>query len=472
MMQVSRPTARYGALCAIFALATLIPGLAFAGEGTELPPAVVIGGASVGVLLCVAVMVWRRSAGLLVASIFGAALSAYLAYQHQQALQGVSSICNISSVISCDAVNTSRYSEIFGIPIALLGLGFYAAVGWLSFKFVRAGDAPSTVAALDARVVSADAGRNAAGMIAGLSVLAVGYDIYLAYASYSLGSICIFCTATWAVNVLLLVGSTLAARGVSPGRALAAEGGSSVITFLGTVIVANIVYQANDATPVRVGADGTKTADAAPLELGTLYEQPAGQVTLDGTEPMKGDPNARFTFVEWADFECPHCAVMFASMEEVLVENKDVKLYYRHYPISQACNRFVEGGRHENACQAAAASECARLQGRFWELSGQMFKNQEYLGKDDVRFMVEQVGMDPKAFETCMNDPATAQAIVADVEGGGTAQISGTPSIFLKGAVGDGWVRVIGGKEAITTILEAARSGKPMPAAPPANPDR
>lgn len=456
MTQVSRTTARYGALCALVALATLIPGAAFAGENSELPPAVVIGGVSVGVLVCVAAMVWRRPVGLLVASIFGAAMSAYLAHQHQEALQGGSSICNISSVINCDAVNTSRYAEIFGIPIALLGLGFYAAVGWLSFKFLRGGESKSA----------------AAGMIAGLSVLAVGYDLYLAYASYSLGAICIFCTSTWALNVLLLVGSTLAAKGVTPGRALSEEGGGAVITFLGAVIVANLVYQSGGATPVAGGSDGSNSADAAPPDLATLYEQPAGQITLDGTEPMKGDPNAKFTIVEWADFQCPHCAVMFPLMEEVILENKDTKMYFRHYPISQACNRFVEGARHENACQAAAAAECARLQGRFWELSGQMFKNQEYLGKDDVRFMVEQVGLDPKAFETCMNDPATAQAVVADVEGGGTAQISGTPSIFLKGAVGDGWVRVIGGKEAINTILAAARSGKPMPAPAPPNPDR
>jgi hypothetical protein len=31
---------------------------------------------------------------------------------------------------------------------------------------------------------------------------------------------------------------------------------------------------------------------------------------------------------------------------------------------------------------------------------------------------------------------------------------------------------VIGGKEAINTILAAARSGKPMPAPAPPNPDR
>ena len=230
MTQVSRTTARYGALCALVALATLIPGAAFAGESGELPPAVVIGGVSVGVLVCVAAMVWRRPVGLLVASIFGAAMSAYLAHQHQEALHGGSSICNISSVINCDAVNTSRYAEIFGIPIALLGLG--------SFKFLRGGESKSA----------------AAGMIAGLSVLAVGYDLYLAYASYSLGAICIFCTSTWAVNVLLLVGSTLSAKGVTPGRAISEEGGGAVITFLGAVIVANLVYQSGSAVIEAVSA--------------------------------------------------------------------------------------------------------------------------------------------------------------------------------------------------------------------------
>jgi protein-disulfide isomerase len=467
MTQVSRTTARYGALCAIVALATLIPGAAFAGESSELPPAVVIGGLSLAVLFCMAAMVWR-GVGLLVASIFGAAMSAYLAHQHQVALHGGSSICNISSVINCDAVNTSRYSELFGIPIALFGFGFYVAVGWLSFKFLRGGESKSA----------------AAGMIAVLSVLAVGYDLYLAYASYSLGAICLFCTFTWVLNVLLLVGSvaaamvalltgsTVSAKGAALVRAVSEVGGGAVITFLSAVIVANLAYQSGGTASVAVGTGGGQSADVAAPDLATLYEQPAGQVTLDGTEPMKGDPNAKFTLVEWADFQCPHCAVMFPVMEEILLENKDVKLYFRHYPISQACNRFVEGLRHENACQAAAAAECARLQGRFWELSGQMFKNQEYLGKDDLRFMVEQVGLDPKAFETCMNDPATAQAVVADVEGGGAAQINGTPSIFLKGAVGDGWVRVIGGKEAINTILAAARSGKPMPAPAPPNPDR
>lgn len=454
-MRLSRTTLSNGVARLAVGVAAFLPGAAFAADNAEVSPTVLIGALSAGVLVCVALVAMRRAVGLLVTALYGAGLAAYLAHHHREAVAGGSSICNISSVINCDAVNTSRYAEVAGVPIAVLGFGFYVAVAFLAVKHLRAG---------------AEARPSAPAMIAALSVLAVGYDLFLGYASYSLGAICVVCATTWAVNLTLLVGGTLAARGGSAAEAVRSESGGVLIAFLSAVIAANLVV-GGPGGPAAVALPGGGEAPA-PADLSTMYEQPSGVVTLDGTEPMKGDPNARFTLVEWADFQCPHCALMFPVMEEIVAENKDVKIYFRHYPISQACNQFVEGLRHENACQAAAASECARLQGRFWELAGQMFKNQEYLGKDDLRFMVEQTGLDAKAFESCMQDPATAQAIVADVEAGGAAKINGTPSIFLKGAFGDQWVRVIGGKEAINAVLAAARSGAPLPPPPAPNPDR
>lgn len=439
------------AMVGICLAALLVPGTAFAADD-EVAPTILIGGLAAGLIACMGLLIYRRALGLLVTAQYGAMLAVYLAYQHRVALTGGTSICNISAHIDCDAVNTSRYAEIAGVPIAVIGLAFYVAVAYLAFTYFRGG-AP-----------------RAAAMIMVLSVGAVGYDIFLAYASYKVGAVCLFCVATWGVNLLLLVGSTLESREVSPLDALKDHAVPTLIIGLAGLIVGVLAYQAGG--PTKPGATAGGLTTPAVLDLVSLYEQPVGTITLDGTEPMKGDPNAAYTFVEWADFQCPHCAAMFPVMEQLLAENKDIKAYFRHYPISGNCNRFVEGVRHENSCQAAAAAECARIQGRFWELAGQMFANPDYLGKDDLRFMAEQVGLEPKAFETCMQDPATAQAIVADVEGGGAAQISGTPAIFLKGAFGDQWVRVIGGKEAIETILKAARSGKPLPPPPPPNPDR
>ena len=66
----------------------------------------------------------RRWAGVLLAAV-GLADSAYLTYIK---LANAQASCTIGD---CNAVNSSTYAEIAGIPIALLGLGAYAAIGLL-----------------------------------------------------------------------------------------------------------------------------------------------------------------------------------------------------------------------------------------------------------------------------------------------------------------------------------------------------
>src|SRR3989344_6339409 len=52
----------------------------------------------------------------------GLGIMSYLTYLHYS---GVQSFCDISEEISCDVVTTSIYSEIFGIPMSLLGMGYF-----------------------------------------------------------------------------------------------------------------------------------------------------------------------------------------------------------------------------------------------------------------------------------------------------------------------------------------------------------
>lgn len=60
----------------------------------------------------------------------GLAIMAYLTYIHYANL---SSFCDISESVSCDVVTTSLYSEIFGLPVSLLGLGYFGLVLYLIF---------------------------------------------------------------------------------------------------------------------------------------------------------------------------------------------------------------------------------------------------------------------------------------------------------------------------------------------------
>ena len=59
---------------------------------------------------------------IFVLSLVGFGIMAYLTYIHYANAQ---SFCDLSEKISCDVVTTSIYSEIFGFPISILGLGYF-----------------------------------------------------------------------------------------------------------------------------------------------------------------------------------------------------------------------------------------------------------------------------------------------------------------------------------------------------------
>lgn len=59
---------------------------------------------------------------ILITSLIGIGIMAYLTYIH---FAEASSVCDINEKLSCDTVTTSIYSEIFGIPISIMGLGYF-----------------------------------------------------------------------------------------------------------------------------------------------------------------------------------------------------------------------------------------------------------------------------------------------------------------------------------------------------------
>jgi uncharacterized membrane protein len=75
---------------------------------------------------------WLPWSTLLLA-IAGVAVAAYLTYEHVTA--GSTLACPDTGVVNCAKVTTSRYSEFLGIPVALLGLGFFVAMTALCLPF-------------------------------------------------------------------------------------------------------------------------------------------------------------------------------------------------------------------------------------------------------------------------------------------------------------------------------------------------
>jgi len=140
--------------------------------------------------------------------------------------------------------------------------------------------------------------------------------------------------------------------------------------------------------------------------------------------PVEGNPNARVTLVEFADYECPHCKRFQPVLRQVLDEfRKEIRIYFKHYPLPQ----------HTNARLAAEAAVAAQKQGKFWPYQDKLWENQDSLSPADMEKFAKETGLDLTKFRADLDDPKTKARVQKDRVDGGTLGLSSTPTLFING---------------------------------------
>ena len=148
-----------------------------------------------------------------------------------------------------------------------------------------------------------------------------------------------------------------------------------------------------------------------------------GPVTAD--DHLEGPADAPVTVVEYADFECLHCARANPILKQLRREIPDAfRLVFRHFPI------VADRPRSAAAARAAVA---AGAQGRFWEMHDRLFDHQAHLHPEAYQLHAEDIGLDLDRFNRDMEDPRTAERIERDLESGKASGVHGTPTFFING---------------------------------------
>lgn len=140
---------------------------------------------------------WARRGSLLLA-VAGLAVSAYLTVEHYSSSTTLA--CPETGVVNCVKVTTSSYSTLAGVPVALLGLLFFAAMSILC--------APVAWRAANPWVGRA----RLVGAVAGVVMV-----VYLVWAElFRIDAICLWCTVVHALAValfaVLVLGAALQAQ--------------------------------------------------------------------------------------------------------------------------------------------------------------------------------------------------------------------------------------------------------------------
>jgi protein-disulfide isomerase len=143
-----------------------------------------------------------------------------------------------------------------------------------------------------------------------------------------------------------------------------------------------------------------------------------------GAAPVRGNPKAPVTIVEFSDFQCPYCVRARPTVKRVReVYGDKVRFVFRHFPLDF----------HPQAQKAGEAAACAGEQGKFWEMHDLLWANTSKLQVADLKAHGAALGLDAPAFGQCLDSGRYAGLVERDTEAGQGYGVSGTPAFFVNG---------------------------------------
>lgn len=150
----------------------------------------------------------------------------------------------------------------------------------------------------------------------------------------------------------------------------------------------------------------------------------ASSIRLLGPPWIYGDADARFTVIEYADLECPHCKSYHAPLMQWIDTNPDVRLQWHHLPLSD----------HEPAAsQEAVLVECAgRTAGpsAFWAAIDWIYAHTQDSGRG-----VPESTKYPEltaALRACLADPNVHAVVQQQAAQARQDQIAATPTLRIE----------------------------------------
>jgi protein-disulfide isomerase len=249
----------------------------------------------------------------------------------------------------------------------------------------------------------------------------------------------------------------------------------------------NSDFPGYDAMTVTIGKDKKQTVEfLVSKDQKTLlhvtkmdlskdpYQETMKKIDISD-RPVRGNPNAKVTVVNFDDFQCPFCSRMHQTLfPELLKEYGDrVKFVYKDFPLAEL---------HPWATHAAIDANCLAAQSpdAYWDFADYIHANQREVNSEktpDAQFaaldkIVTAQGLkhnvDQGKLQACMK-AQNADAIKASIKEGEDLDLSATPVLYVNGQQVEGAVPISEMRATIDAALARAGVPNPKPAPAPAS---
>ncbi len=138
---------------------------------------------------------------------------------------------------------------------------------------------------------------------------------------------------------------------------------------------------------------------------------------------IQGAVNSSVMVLEFSDFQCPFCKKVRPTIRSLVKTYSDrVAFAYRHLPLSI----------HQDADESAVATECAREQGKFLQMHGRLYQQQNNQSVEELKKLAQEIGIaDMDKFNACLAEDRYRQRVNRDMAVAASVGISGTPAFII-----------------------------------------
>lgn len=156
-------------------------------------------------------------------------------------------------------------------------------------------------------------------------------------------------------------------------------------------------------------------------------EQSGQIIKISESDHIIGKIGAPVECIVYGDFEDPFSADFSATIKKVIeIFGEKIVVAFRNFPMTTI---------HNNAMEAAIASECAGDQGKFWEMHDKLFENAaaKILGSEQYAKDAKDLGLNTDKFAKCMENKNHEDDIYKGMADAGQAGVLGVPATFING---------------------------------------
>lgn len=251
--------------------------------------------------------------------------------------------------------------------------------------------------------------------IDGKPVTAKEFDVFAAYPLYRL-------RAAAADAVLSEVNESL-------GMQLAADEARSLGMDTGALIAREVTNRMKDFTE----DERTSLQEAFHAKLFEKYgatfaykrPEPLIEAVSADDDPASGPATAPVRIVMFGDFQCSACSLAHPMLKVAMAAYPGKILFVvRDFPLETI---------HDHSFRAALAAYASAQQGKFFEYTEILYKNQAALDDASLSRYAASIGLNVKQFELDLNSEKAAAEVRKDIAEGENMGVNSTPTIFING---------------------------------------